>query len=213
MKMPKYCGCCGKPIEGDMKACGNCGASFKDTPSAHFNKRKKKDMVQLVAVAVLVLIAIIIAINVISGFVGAKGAARKVMNAYIDNDVDTLLNVASDYYYIQTDLSGVSIGAYFEDQIDAVLARYEGYMGEDYKVSYKITDSYDLNDYSATKIYDKMTALDDYDMEKVSKIAAVEVEVEIKGKSLSFTEPWKLIIVKESGQWRLFSLGLNNSVN
>jgi hypothetical protein len=41
-------------------------------------------------------------------------------------------------------------------------------MGEDYKVRYKIIDSYDLNDYRATKIYDKMTALDDYDIEKVS---------------------------------------------
>ena len=211
--MPKYCGYCGKPIEGDVKACGNCGASLKDMPSAHFNKRKKKDMVQLVAVAVLVLIAVIIVVNVVSGFVGAKGTARKVMNAYIDNDVDTLLNVASDYYYIQTDLSGVSIGTYFEDQIDAFMERYEGYMGEDYKVTYKITDSYDLNDYRAAKIYDKMTALGDYNMEKVSKIAEVELEVKIQGKSLSFTEPWKLIIVKESGHWRLFSLGLNNSAN
>ena len=162
-------------------------------------------------VAILILIAIIIIVNIVSGFVGAKGTARKVMNAYIDNDVDTLLNVASDYYYIQTDLNGVSIGTYFEDQIDSVMGRYEGYMGEDYKVKYKITDSYDLNDYSATKIYDKMTALDDYDMEKVSKVMAVEVEVKIQGESLSFTESWKLIIVKEVGHWRLFSIGLNNS--
>lgn len=211
--MPKYCGYCGKPIEGDVKACGNCGASLKDMPSGQLNKRKKKDIVQLVTVAVLLLIAVILVINIVSGFVGAKGTARKVMNAYIDNDVDTLLNIASDYYYIQTDLNGVSIGTYFEDQIDSVMARYEGYMGDDYKVTYKITDSYDLNDYSATKIYDKMTALDDYDMEKVSKVMAVEVEVKIQGESLSFTESWKLIIVKEVGHWRLFSIGLNNSSN
>ena len=211
--MPKYCGYCGKPIEGDVKACGNCGASLKDMPSGQLKNRKKKDIVQLVTVAVLLLIAVILVINIVSGFVGAKGTARKVMNAYIDNDVDTLLNIASDYYYIQTDLNGISIGTYFENQLDAFMERYEGYMGEDYKVTYKIIDSYDLNDYRATKIYDKMTALDDYDMEKVSKIAAVEVEVEIQGESLSFTEPWKLIIVKESGQWRLFSLGLNNSDN
>ncbi len=211
--MPKYCGYCGKPIEGDVKACGNCGASLNGAPSGQLNKRKKKDTVQLVTVAVLLLIAVILVINIVSGFVGAKGTARKVMNAYIDNDVDTLLNVASDYYYIQTDLNGISIGTYFEDQIDAFMERYESYMGEDYKVTYKIIDSYDLNDYRATKIYDKMTALDDYDMEKVSKIAAVEVEVEIQGESLGFTETWKLIIVKESGHWRLFSLGLDNSTN
>ena len=211
--MPKYCGYCGKPIEGDVKACGNCGASLKDMPSGQLKNRKKKDIVQLVTVAVLLLIAVILVINIVSGFVGAKGTARKVMNAYIDNDVDTLLNIASDYYYIQTDLNGISIGTYFEDQLDAFMERYEGYMGEDYKVTYKIINSYDLNDYRATKIYDKMTALDDYDMEKVSKIAAVEVKVEIQGESLSFTEPWKLIIIKESGQWRLFSLGLNHSDN
>ena len=211
--MPKYCGYCGKPIEGDVKACGNCGASLKDIPSAHLNKRKKKDMVQIVAVAVLVLIAIIIAVNVISGFVGAKGTARKVMNAYIDNDVDMLLNVASDYYYIQTDLNGVSIGTYFEDRITSMMERYEGYMGDDYKIKYKITDSYDLDDYRATKIYDKMTALDDYDIETVSEIVVVEMEVKIQGESLHFTESWQLVIVKESGHWRLFSLGLDNSVN
>ena len=211
--MAKYCGYCGKPIEEGIKTCGNCGASLKDMPSGQLKNRKEKDIVQLVTVAVLLLIAVILVINIVSGFVGAKGTARKVMNAYIDNDVDTLLNVASDYYYIHTDLNGVSIGTYFEDQIDSVMGRYEGYMGEDYKVKYKITDSYDLNDYRATTIYDKMTALDDYDMENVSKVMAVKVEVEIQGESLSFTETWKLIIVKESGHWRLFSLGLNNSAN
>lgn len=44
------------------------------------------------------------------------------------------------------------------------------------------------------------------------KVMAVKVEVEIQGESLSFTETWKLIIVKESGHWRLFH-GLNNSAN
>ena len=211
--MPKYCGYCGKPVEGEVKACGNCGASLKDTPSAYLTARKKKDVNQLVAVAILTLIALIIAVNVVSGFVGAKGIARKVMNAYIDNDVDTLLNVASDYYYIQTDLNGISIGTYFEDLIDAAMERYEGYMGEDYRMKYKITDSYNLDDYRATKIYDRMTALDDYDIEKVSKIVAVEMDIKIQGESLRFTESWKLIVVKEGGHWRLFSLGLDNSAD
>ena len=162
---------------------------------------------------VLLLLAVFLVVNVISGFVGAKGTARKVMNAYIDNDVDTLLNIASDYYYIQTDLNGVSIGTYFEDQIDTAMEKYEGYTGDDYRVTYKITDFDRLDDHRAKNIFDTMAALDDYDMRKVSKVTAVEVKVEIQGKSLRYVEPWHLIIVKEAGHWRLFSVGLDASIN
>ena len=65
----------------------------------------------------------------------------------------------------------------------------------------------------AKNIFDTMAALDDYDMRKVSKVTAVEVKVEIQGKSLRYVEPWHLIIVKEAGHWRLFSVGLDASIN
>lgn len=209
--MSKYCGYCGNPIEGNINACGNCGASLKETAKEHFKKEKTKNIAQLVAFTLSVALVLFIALNVILGFVGAKGVARKVMNAYIDSDVDTLLDVASDYYYIQSDLNGTSIGTYYEDQIDSVMERYESYVGENFKITYKITDSEEFNDYRITKFLDKMSDLDDYDIDNVSKIVSVDLDMKIKGKSRSTTDHWQLIIIKESGHWRLFSMGIDNS--
>ena len=209
--MANFCGYCGRPSNGNFTNCGNCGAPFNVVPGEYLAKEKRKNHLLFWGIVLSVLLVIVIVTNVVAGFVGSKGITRKVMNAYINSDVDTLLYVASDYYYLRSDQNGTSLTPYYENQVKGIHSRYANYVGEKYKVTYKIKDSYELDDNRAVAVFDKMNAMDGYEIDNVTKVVMLELEVKIQGKDRSFTEPWKLVVVREARHWRVFSVTINNT--
>lgn len=212
--MARFCGNCGAQAEDNAKVCGYCGTTLTDnggvqktnTNATPMSSEKQKKMFKLVAAAAVVLVALIIVINIISGFVGSKGAARKVMNAYRDYDIDTLLEMTSDFCYVAADVWGASLEDSYENRLDNKFEYFEDRVGHDYKLKYKITDSYKLPDYRTDDLYDEMAELDDFDIGIVSKVMVIEIEVTAKGKSIDRSETWEMILTKEDGKWKLLEL-------
>ena len=128
--MAKYCGNCGAPLDDDARVCGQCG-----TPVAEYSGRtqefkyvdpkkreKSKKRFKLIGIVVLILIIVIVAVNVISNFTGRKGFVRKVMNAYRDYDIETLISLSSDMYYYGYDDAAET---YFESAVGYGLDSFE----------------------------------------------------------------------------------------
>lgn len=212
--MSRFCGNCGAQAEDNARVCGYCGVTLSENGGAqktnvasmNLDSEKQNNIFKLASLAVVAFISLIIVINIISGFVGVKGAARKIMNAYRDYDIDTLLEMTSDFKYAQADFMGTSLEKSYENRLDNKFEYFENRVGRDYKMKYKIVDSSKLPEYRTDDLYDAIAELDDFDIGTISKIMIVEIEVTAKGKSIDKVENWELVLAKENGKWRMIDL-------
>lgn len=215
--MEKFCGNCGNQVEEGAKVCGNCGTpvvnddgkmSVSDVPGISYvdpeKKAKNKKRAKLVLGAGALVIVLVIAFNIISGFVGYKGAVRKVMNAYKDYNVDALVDMSSDLYLFYGDDSYIEY--YFEESVSNDLEDFEDRVGHKYKISYEITEAYTVSDRKFNELIDSLSYYEDFDTDIISKIMVVEIEVTAKEGKKTSTKSKELYLTKESGAWKLLYL-------
>lgn len=206
--MSGFCGNCGTPLAEGAKVCGQCGVPVPGSGTAAAfryedpeKKAKTKKTIQLVAVLAVVVVIAIIAVNVISGFVGYKGAVRKVMNAYEDYDLDTIVSLSSDLYFCMADED------YAEDYFGGIISRdldhFEDEVGHKYKLSYKITDHYEMSEHKYQNLLDDLSWHEDFDADIISKVMIVELDVTAKEGRDSTTMKLELTLTKEDGDWKL----------
>ena len=109
--MAKFCGNCGAKINDNAKVCSECGTPIDDIFQSSSEKKanpakkkKSKKKFKITVMLVFVAVAAIIIINVVSKFTGYNALLRKVMAAYEEYDIDTLVSLSSDiYYYTEKD--------------------------------------------------------------------------------------------------------------
>ena len=148
--MAKFCGNCGTQLEDNAKICGKCGTPL-DGMSANIpglkvtdpeKQKKMKKTVKLVVGMVALVIVAVIAFNVVSQYTGYNRLLRKVMTAYENYDIDTLISLSSDmYYYGEEDW----VEYYFEYSVGDDLDYFESYVGHNYKLSYDVQEVYTLS--------------------------------------------------------------------
>ena len=210
--MSRFCGSCGSAVDDNAKVCGNCGTPL-DTNNKVVSKvpgiqyidpekkaktiKKIKAFIGLVA---LVIVAIIV-FNIVSGFVGYKGAVRKIMNAYEDYDIDTIVSMSSSWYYCMTDEDYAE--EHFGDVISEDLDDFENYSGHNYKFSYEITDSYKMAEHKLDNLLDTLSSCEEFDADIIDKVMIVEVETTAKSKNDTYTKKLELTLTKENGSWKL----------
>lgn len=219
--MAKFCGNCGAQLDDAAKVCGNCGTPYTDgtngpslsklkIPGVDLeNPEKKKALIKnlkRVAVVVAVIIVVVIAANVISSFVGYKGAVRKLMKAYEEYDMNTLMTLASD---ISMPFAGSEDEEYIEEifsnRVSNMLDYYEDEVGHDVKIKYEINDSYELPERKLDELLTTLEENYDYDASFIEEIKAVDMTLTISGADGEMTEHIDeddLLLVKEDGEWK-----------
>lgn len=210
--MAKFCGKCGAKWNDEAKVCGQCGMLLEMNRAAapavagfgyvdpEEQTRRRKKVRTFVGFAVVVVVVIVVA-KIALGFVGYKGTVRKIMNAYEDYDLDAIASISSEVYYFMGDDSYAD--DYFGSVISNDLDLFEEEVGYDYKLTYEITDSYDMNKRNYDELIDGLSFYSDFDADIIEKVKVVEVEVTAKDGGDDVTMELKLTLTKENGSWKL----------
>ena len=207
--MAKFCGNCGRPMEDNAKVCGNCGTPLGggSSPTVKLKiedpqkKEKFKKKIKRVITMVILLVAGAVAVIVGTNFTGSKGMVHKIMAAYKEYDIDTLIMLSSDIYYYDTE---DYVEQYFENSIGMDLDSFEMSVGHSYKLSYEVNEIYEL---SERKLKDMMENIEykypDFDTEFIEKVVVADITVTAKQGSKTMDQKVKITMSKEDDTWRL----------
>lgn len=211
--MARYCGHCGTRLDDDARVCGNCGTPLSgatsyisDVKFADPEKKKKthgkfKKVIKLCVGLTILVLAVVITINVVTAFTGYNGLLRKVMEAYKDYDIDTLVSVSSDLNFYESEESAES---YFKDTVGYTLDAFETSVGHSYKLSYKVDESYTLSKRKYESMMERISRLySQFDTSIIEKIVVAEVTVTAQQGKKSVSKTLEITMTKENGQWRL----------
>lgn len=207
--MSKYCGNCGAKLDDNAKVCGQCGTPVEGVPAkipgvkiVDPEKQKKvKKTAKLIIGLIVVVVVAVIAVNIISSFTGHNGLLRKVMNAYEDYDIDTLVSLSSDiYYYGEENYAEI----YFENSVGSVLDSFESSVGHSYQLSYEVNETYTMSDRRISETMDTIENMyPDFDVSMIEEIAVSEITVTATQGSRSVNRDLNIIMSKEDGTWKL----------
>ncbi len=207
--MSKFCGNCGAVLTDDAKVCGQCGTPL-DGASTNISglkvvdpekQRKVKKTVKLVAVLAALVVVAAIALNIASKYTGYNGLLRKVMTAYENYDIDTLISLSSDmYYYGEEDW----VEYYFEYTVGDDLDSFESSVGHNYKLSYEVNETYVMSERKADEM---LTGIEgtytDFDTSVIDKIVVADLTLTAKQGNKSVSRDLQVTMTKENGAWKL----------
>lgn len=207
--MAKFCGNCGAKLDDDAKVCGQCGTPLDGAPTnisglkvVDPEKQKKvKKAVKLVAVLAALVVVAVIALNIASKYTGYNGLLRKVMTAYENYDIDTLVSLSSDmYYYGEEDW----VEYYFEYTVGNNLDSFESSVGHSYKLSYEVDETYVMSERKVDEMLNEIeNTYADFDISVIDKIVVADLTLTAKQGSKSVNRDIKVIMSKENGSWKL----------
>lgn len=214
--MSKFCGNCGAQLEDEARVCGYCGTVLNSTPfnngdvknvpgivseSDKEKTEKLKKHLKLGGVIAVLVIVLIIAVKVISSYTGYNGLVNKIMKAYKNYDIASVVAVSSEYYDCFPD--GVD-ESYFTREIGNTLDDFEERVGHKYKISYEITDSYQMSERKFEELLEDISwYTDDYDESIIDKVMIVEVKITAKEGNESLLKTLDLTLIKERGSWKV----------
>lgn len=217
--MSKFCGNCGAQMDDSARVCGNCGTPFEmptvsnaripgvtyvdPEVKARKTAKIKKTLRITVIIAVLVAVAIL-AVNIVSAFTGYKGTVRKIMNAFKEYDLNTIVSLSSSYYDAREDESDVYDN--FGDIISNALDSFEERVGHKYKFSYEITYSYKMSEHKFQDLINTLSYYDEFAAENISEAMVVQVDAIAKEGNTRYIRKLKLTLTKEEGTWKLLYL-------
>ena len=207
--MAKFCGNCGAKLDDDAKVCGQCGTPL-DGASTNISglkvvdpekQKKVKKAVKLAAVLAALVVVAVIALNIASKYTGYNGLLRKVMTAYENYDIDTLVSLSSDmYYYGEEDW----VEYYFEYTVGNNLDSFESSVGHSYKLSYEVDETYVVSERKADEMLNEIeNTYADFDISVIDKIVVADLTLTAKQGSKSVNRDIKVIMSKENGVWKL----------
>ncbi len=208
--MSKFCGNCGQAADDAAKICGNCGTPFSGEIEYVDPETKAKNAkyIKLGIIGVAAIIVIVIAINIISGFVGYKGAVRKMMKAYEDADSGILVDMASDKFYSIEDDD--SVDDYFDNVLTVGLDEIEESLDGEYKLSYEITKATELSNNKFKKLKEELEEFyPDADIDSIEE--AMEVKITVLAEADDDEKKLKIEVTftKEDGDWKIYEI-VNN---
>lgn len=196
-------------MDDDAKICGQCGTPL-DGASTNISglkvvdpekQKKVKKAVKLVAVLAVLIVVAVVARNIASKYTGYNGLLRKVMTAYENYDIDTLVSLSSDmYYYGEEDW----VEYYFESNVGNNLDSFESSVGHSYKLSYKVNEIYMLSERKQDEMLSEIEyTYADFDVDTIEKVAVADLTVTAKQGSKSVNRDMNIVMSKEDGIWRL----------
>lgn len=210
--MAKFCGNCGARMEDSAKVCGNCGTPFdsgnRENGVQIVNLEKKKELqrkikkfTRMCIVLITLIVAAVIVIRLISSYTGANGLLRKVMAAYEEYDIDTLISLSSDMYYYGSDDYAES---YFENTVGYMLDTFESSVGHSYKLSYEVNEIYTVSQRKLNEMLNQIEySYTDFDVTVIEKVVIADLIVTAKQGGISEIRDIDIVMSNEKGTWRL----------
>ena len=205
-----FCGKCGAQNADNAEFCTNCGAKLKKSSSENKvftvpDQNDKNKKIGIIAVIVIVIIIAIIGFFLFGGR-SYKSTIDKYVDASFDADGGAILDLLPDKMidyalaednYDSDDLEGIidDMNEQLQDQMDSL----DNYLGEDWKISYEITDDEDVK---GDELDDIKSAYEDADV-KVSAAKNVEVEITVKGAETESNNTLDVSLIKSGRSWYL----------
>lgn len=195
-------------MDDDAKVCGQCGTPVDGSiTTSHVKivnpeKQKKfKKIFKLVVALALVAAVGVSAFNVVSKFTGYNGLIRKVMTAYEEYDIDTLVALSSDIYYYGEENY---VEDYFENVVGTTLDFFESSVGHSYQVSFDVKETYTVSERRANEILGGIEySYPDFDVSIIKEFVVSDITVTAKQGSKLVDRDINVTMSKENGSWKL----------
>lgn len=207
--MAKYCGHCGTKLDDNAKVCGNCGTPLESTsdkiPGVKIvdpeKQRKTKKTIKMIIGLIAVVAIVVVAISVVSNFTGSKGLLRKVMSAYKNYDIDSLVSMSSDmYYYGYDDFAEY----YFTYSVGENLDAFEVSVGHSYTLSYEVKEIYTMSERKFSELISNIENMyTNFDSSIIKKVAVADLTLTAKQGSKSTKRDLQVTMTKEDDGWKL----------
>lgn len=209
--MAKFCGNCGNALNDEDRVCGVCGTAFNDSfvktigfTDEYFEKKRKiRKGIKLMAVIFIIAIIVIIGMKIISNYTGDRGFVRKVMSAYEDYDIDTLISLTSDVY---ADYEEFIINELKSD-INLNLDYFDDNVGHEYNISYEIDEIYELSEHEKEEILEEIEEnIPDSDVNIIKSIESAKIAITAEEDDKTATKYINITMSKEDDNWKILSL-------
>lgn len=215
--MSKFCGNCGAQMSDDVRVCGNCGTPFAGVanhpnqsviPGIDYEdpekKAKRRKFVKMGLLAVVLIVVASVAYNTITSYTGYNGVVREIMKAYEEYDIDALVEMGSDVYFLEENENFAE--EYFSSQVAYDLDYFELEVGHDFELSYEIKDAYTLSERKTEELLEELEyTYEDFDRSFIEEVVVIQVAVKAKESSSSrfVTVDRGFYLTSENGEWRL----------
>ncbi|MBS1335044.1 MAG: zinc-ribbon domain-containing protein [Blautia sp.] len=206
--MAKFCGNCGTKLGDSAKICSQCGTPVESNAKVlpvkivdQEKQKKNKKILKTVAVVILAIVLIITAVKIVPKFTGYNNLLKKVMKAYEAYDIDSLVALSSDVYYYGEDGEAEE---YFDEHVGWELEGFENQLGANYEFSYKINETYEMQEYNKRKRLEEIEYYyPDFDISIIQKIVVANTTVTAKKDDMKVNIDVNIIMTKEKGAWKL----------
>lgn len=216
--MGVFCGNCGARVGDTAKVCGNCGAIIQQDEFASLhtttNSRRKPNSLLFVGLAAIAIVCIIVVLITVSN----KGYEKLVsasVNALVEQDIDTLIELSSDIYSASKNEDDVfQLESIYEYVAEELAERFEDEVGYRYKTSFKIEEVREPSKRRIEKLLDYFAEYideDEFDLGKIKKIILAEVVVTAKKGRSSDEQTVYFTMMQEDRDWKLVLITLDNS--
>lgn len=213
-----FCGKCGTKNADNVEFCTNCGAKLnksavtKSTAVSVANQNDKNRKVGIIAVAVAAVIVVILGVLLLGGR-SYKATIEKFVDAQFDANAEAIFDLMPqkmiDYAleedgYDPDDLDYLidELNEELQDQLDSL----DSYLGEGWKITYKILDDEDVK---GADLDDIKNAYEDAGV-KVSAAKSVEVELTVTSDETESSNSLDVSLIKVGRSWYLDAMSMGN---
>ena len=216
-----FCGKCGTKNADNVEFCTNCGAKLNNkstvTKSATVsvaNQNDKNRKVGIIAVAVAAVIVVILGVLLLGGR-SYKATIEKFVDAQFDANAEAIIDLMpqkmmeyaleqegydpDDFNYLIDELNEE-----LQDQLDSL----DSYLGEGWKITYKILDDEDVKGADLDNI---KNAYEDAGV-KVSAAKSVEVELTVTSDETESSNSLDVSLIKVGRSWYLDAMSMGNLI-
>ncbi len=178
------------------------------------NSRRKPNPLLFVGLAAIAIVCIIVVLITVSN----KGYEKLVsasVNALVEQDIDTLIELSSDIYSASKNEDDVfQLESIYEYVAEELAERFEDEVGYRYKTSFKIEEVREPSKRRIEKLLDYFAEYideDEFDLGKIKKIILAEVVVTAKKGRSSDEQTVYFTMMQEDRDWKLVLITLDNS--
>lgn len=219
--MAKFCGNCGAQLDEGARVCGFCGTPVEGVDTVEkvrsipgikneshqrmVNKTKIKKVAKRALIVVIIAVILVAGGYVAYSYTGYRGAANKVMRAYKNYDIDTLTAMSSSLY--DGDATSFQFINNIKDPISADFDTFDGRLGYNYNITYKISNAYKLSNRQLEQTFSVLNYSFNGDVEDViSSIEVVVVDITATSKQKPINITRELYFSKEGNEWLLLGI-------
>ncbi len=210
----KNCINCGAPMNDADIICQNCGARNVPVQAPKktgiqlpdFNKIPKKYLgIAAIVAALVILLVVTIIFSESSSY---KSAIDNFMDVAMHGKTEKLESLAPEEYWDnfedERDMDIDDVIELFEDQdySEHIKKGFEDEVGENYKISYKVTKEKEVSEKKLKKL--KEVYNDDFSITRktIKKAVIVDLEITVKGEDDTFVGTYdELWLINIDGKW------------